>query len=124
MRYTRISTYEMTNGTFDELTGVVEKGILPTFANLPGFENFGLVDIGDHKVTSISIWETREAADKSALVAASWVRENISTRVRLLTEHVGSLALFHGVPVAASARRAAVLIFPSNNLNHDNCLLS
>ena len=41
MRYTRISTYEMTNGTFDELTGVVEKGILPTFANLPGFENFG-----------------------------------------------------------------------------------
>ena len=43
MRYTRISTYEMTNGTFDELTGIVEKGILPTFANLPGFENFGLV---------------------------------------------------------------------------------
>jgi len=101
MRYTRISTYEMTNGTFDELTGVVEKGILPTFANLPGFENFGLVDIGDHKVASISIWETREAADKSALVAASWVKENISTRVRLLTESVGSLALFHGVPVAA-----------------------
>jgi len=101
MRYTRISTYEMTNGTFDELTGVVGKGILPTFANLPGFENFGLVDIGDHKVASISIWETREAADKSALVAASWVKENISTRVRLLTEYVGSLALFHGVPVAA-----------------------
>jgi hypothetical protein len=101
MRYTRISTYEMTNGTFDELTGVAEKGILPTFANLPGFVNFGLADIGDHKVVSISIWETREAADKSALVAASWVKENISTRVRLLTEHVGSLALFHGVPVAA-----------------------
>jgi len=34
MRYTRISTYEMTNGTFDELTGIVEKGILPTFANM------------------------------------------------------------------------------------------
>ena len=101
MRYTRISTYEMTNGTFDELTGVVEKGILPTFANLPGFLNFGIADIGDHKVVSIGIWETREAADKSALVAASWVKENISTRVRLLTESVGSLALFHGVPVAA-----------------------
>jgi len=24
MRYTTLSTYEMTNGTFDELTGVVE----------------------------------------------------------------------------------------------------
>ena len=101
MRYTTISTYEMTNGTFDELTGVVEKGILPTFANLPGFLNFGIADMGDHKVVSISIWETREAAEKSALVAASWVKENISTRVRLLNDYVGSLALFHGVPVAA-----------------------
>jgi len=98
MRYTRISTYEMTNGTFDELTGVVEKGILPTFANLPGFLNFGIADIGDHKVVSISIWE---AAEKSALVAASWVKENISDRVRLVTGYVGNLALFHGAPVAA-----------------------
>jgi len=101
MRFTRISTYDMTKGTFDELTGIAEKGILPTFANLPGFLNFGLADIGDHKVVSISIWETREAAEKSALVAASWVKENISDRVRLVTGHVGNLALFHGVPVTA-----------------------
>ena len=101
MRYTTISTYEMTNGTFDELTGVVEKGILPTFEKLPGFLNFGIADIGDHKLASISIWETREAAEKSALVAASWVKENISDRVRLVTGYVGNLALFHGAPVAA-----------------------
>jgi hypothetical protein len=49
--------------TFDELTGIVEKGILPTFA--------------------------------------SWIEENISDRVRLVTGNVGALALFHGVPVAA-----------------------
>ena len=101
MRYTLISTYDMTKGTFGELTGIAEKGILPTFANLPGFLNFGLADIGDHKVVSISIWETREAAQNSALVAASWVKENISDRVRLVTDHVGNLALFHGVPVTA-----------------------
>ena len=63
--------------------------------------NYGLVDIGDHKVVSLSIWETREAAEKSALVAASWIKENISDRVRLLTSNVGPLALFRGVPVAA-----------------------
>ena len=101
MRYTRIATYDMTNGTFDELTGIAEKGILPTFEKLPGFQNFGLADIGDHKVVSISVWETREAAEKSVLVAESWVRENIADRVRLLTGYVGNLALFHGVPVAA-----------------------
>ena len=101
MRYTRISTYDMTSGTFDELTGIAEKGILPTLVKLPGFQNYGLADIGDHKVVSISVWDTREAAEKSALVAASWIRENISDRVRLVTGSVGNLALFHGAPVAA-----------------------
>lgn len=101
MTYTRISTYDMTKGTFDELTGMAEKGILPIFAKEPGFVNFGLADMGDHKVVSISIWETREAAQNSVVVAATWVRENISDRVRLVTGHVGNLALFHGAPVAA-----------------------
>ena len=101
MRYTRISTYDMTKGTFDELTGIAEKGILPTFEREHGFVNYGLVDIGDHKVVSISIWETREAAEKSALIAASWVKENLSDRVRLVTGHVGNLALFRGAPVSA-----------------------
>jgi heme-degrading monooxygenase HmoA len=101
MRYTRISTYDMTKGTFDELTEICERGVLPIFASKPGFLNFGLVDIGDHKVVSLSVWETREAAQNSSLVAASWVKENISDRVRLVTAYVGELALFHGAPVAA-----------------------
>ena len=101
MRYTRISTYELTNGTFDELTGIVEKGILPTFEREQGFVNYGLVDIGDRMAMAISIWDTREAAEKSVLIAASWVKENVSDRVRLVTSHVGNLALFHGAPVSA-----------------------
>jgi heme-degrading monooxygenase HmoA len=101
MRYTRLTTYDMTKGTFDELTEICEKGVLPIFAAQPGFVNFGLADIGNHKVVSISIWETREAAQNSALVAATWVKENISDRVRLVTGYVGNLALFHGAPVAA-----------------------
>jgi Antibiotic biosynthesis monooxygenase len=101
MNYTRITTYEITHGTFDEVTDLAAKGILPTFEKLPGFVNYGLADIGDRKAVSISVWETREAAEKSALVAASWVKENISDRVHMVTGYVGNLALFHGVPVAA-----------------------
>lgn len=101
MRYTRLSTYDLTKGNFDELTGIAEKGILPTFAKEPGFLNFGLVDAGNHKVVSISIWETREAAQKSANLAASWVMENIADRVRLVTTYIGDLALFRGLPVVA-----------------------
>ena len=101
MRYTRLATYEMTNGTFEELTGIVEKGLLPTFAREPGFVNYGLVDCGNRKVVSITIWETREMAQKSATTAATWVRENLGSRVRLLTTDIGDLALFRGIPVAA-----------------------
>jgi hypothetical protein len=101
MRYTSISTYDMTKGTFNELTELCEKGVLPIFAEKPGFVNFGLTDIGDHKVVSISIWDSREGAQNSALVAGNWVKENISDRVRLVTSYVGELALFHGAPVAA-----------------------
>ena len=101
MRYTRLSTYDLTKGDFNELTGMAEKGILPTFAKEPGFVNYGLVDAGDHKVVSISIWETREAAQKSEGMAASWIKENIGDRVRLVTTYVGDLALFRGLPVTA-----------------------
>jgi hypothetical protein len=52
-------------------------------------------------VLSISIWETREQALKSADMAATWVRQNIADRVRLVTTHIGDLVLFRGVPVVA-----------------------
>jgi hypothetical protein len=101
MQYTRLSTYDLTKGTFDELTGIVEKGILPTFVKEPGFVNYGLVDAGNNKVVAISIWETREEAQTSSGMAATWIRENIADRVRLLTTQIGNLSLFHGVPVSA-----------------------
>jgi len=101
MRNTRIATYDIIKGTFPELTGIVETGLLPMFAREPGFVDYGLVDIGNHKVVSISIWQTRDEAQKSATMAATWVKENLADRVRLATSHVGDLALFHGAPVAA-----------------------
>jgi len=101
MRYTRLSTYDLTKGSFAELTGMVEKGLLPTFVKEPGFVDYGLVDVGDHKVVSISIWETREQAHKSATMATTWVTANIADRVRPLTTQIGDLALFRGIPVAA-----------------------
>ncbi len=101
MRYTRLSTYEITSGTFDDLTGIVEKGMLPIFAREPGYVDYGLVDVGNHKVIAISIWETREEAQHSAAMAATWVKDNIADRVRLVTTQIGDLALFRGALVAA-----------------------
>lgn len=101
MSYIRLSTYDIVMGTFGELTETAEKGILPMFAAEPGFVNYGLVDAGNHKVVAISIWETREAAQNSASMAATWIKQHVSERVRLVTTTIGELALFRGAPVAA-----------------------
>ena len=101
MHYTRLSTYDLTKGTFPELTNVVEQGILPMFVKEPGFVDYGLVDAGDRKVVAISIWQTRDEAHKSAGMAANWIKDNIADRVRLVNTSVGDLALFRGVPFAA-----------------------
>jgi hypothetical protein len=101
MRYTRLATYDIVKGTFPELTGIAQTGILPLFQKEPGFVDYGLVDAGNNKLVSISIWETREEAQKSATMAASWVEENLADRIRLVNSYVGDLALYHGTPVAA-----------------------
>jgi heme-degrading monooxygenase HmoA len=101
MRYARLSTYDITKGTFPELTGIVGKGLLPTFSKVPGFIDHGLLDAGNNKVVAISIWETRDEAQKSVDMADTWVKANVADRVRLVSTSIGDLALFHGAPVAA-----------------------
>jgi hypothetical protein len=101
MRYTRLATYDMVKGTFPELVGMAEKGILPIFSKEHGFVDYGLIDAGLNKVVSISIWETREQAEKAVAVAQTWVKTNMADRIHLVTNTVGDLALFHGAPVAA-----------------------
>lgn len=101
MRYARFATYDVIKGNFSELVALAETGILPLLAQEPGFLNYGLIDAKHNKVVSISIWETREEAQKSATVAATWVKENLPGRVRMVTSYVGDLALFHGAPVAS-----------------------
>jgi len=100
-RHIRLAIYELVNGSFQELSGLAKNGMLPLFSNEPGFIEYGVADIGDRKVCSITIWETREQAEKSVSLASTWVRENISGRVKLVTSYVGELAFLHGAPVLA-----------------------
>ena len=100
-RHIRFAIYELTNGTFQEVAGLAKDGMLPLFSKEPGFIEYGVGDIGNRKVCSITIWETREQAEKSVSLASTWVRENLSGRVRLVTSYVGELAFLHGAPVLA-----------------------
>ena len=100
-KHIRLAIYDLTKGTVDEVAGLAQDGMLPIFSTQPGFIEYGVADVGSGKLASISVWETREQAEKSVGVASTWVRENISDRVKLLTTYVGDLAFLQGTPVHA-----------------------
>jgi hypothetical protein len=99
VKHIRLAIYDLTKGSFDEVAGITKNGMLPRISKEPGFIEYGVADLGDHKVASVTIWETREQADRSVIVAATWVKENISDRVKLLSSYVGDLAFLSGTPV-------------------------
>lgn len=97
MKHVRVATYEIKKGSFQEIADVAQTGMLRTFQEQPGFIRYGLADLGDKTCLSLSLWETRKDADSSVPVAANWVREHISDRVELRTNHVGDLAFYEGM---------------------------
>jgi heme-degrading monooxygenase HmoA len=99
MQHLRMATYEITNGTFQEIADTAKTGMLPKFQSQPGFVRFGLADLGEKKCLSLSVWETREQAQAASPVAASWVKEHSNDRVALKSDTVNDLAFFQGVKV-------------------------
>jgi len=96
MKHLRIATYEIKDGTFQDVAKVAEDGMLRTFRDQPGFIRYGLADLGDRKCVSLSLWETRKDAETAVPVAATWVRENLKDRVELKSNQVGDLAFYEG----------------------------
>jgi hypothetical protein len=98
MQHVRIATYELKDGSFQELADISRKGMLRTFQEQPGFIRYGIADLGDKKVVAVTLWETRKDADASVPVAEGWIREHVADRVDLKTTQIGDLAFFEGTP--------------------------
>jgi hypothetical protein len=98
MQHVRIATYEIRDGSFEELAKTAREGMLRTFQDQTGFIRYGIANLGDRKLVSLSLWETRKDADASVPVAERWVRENLANRVELKSTQIGDLAFFEGVP--------------------------
>lgn len=92
MRHVRIATYTITSGTFQEIADAAEAGVLPLFRSVPGFVSYGVADLGDDELLSMSIWETRAAAEQATGAVAEWVKDNLSDKVQLQSNRVGDLA--------------------------------
>jgi hypothetical protein len=98
MKHVRVSTYEILNGSFQEVADLAQRGMLPTYREQPGFVRYGLADLGNKIYLSLSLWERHKDADAAVPVVGTWVRENISDRVELRSNLIGDLAFFEGMP--------------------------
>jgi hypothetical protein len=58
-----------------ELTRKVDENLIPKLKELPGFSGYYLIEAGNGVMTSISLFDTSEQADKSSRIASNWVRD-------------------------------------------------
>jgi hypothetical protein len=98
MQHLRLATYEIKKGNFQDVAKSAENGMLRTFREQPGFVRYGVADVGDKTLVSISLWETRKHADAAVPVAATWVRENLGDQIEIRSNQIGDLAFFEGAP--------------------------
>lgn len=62
-------------GRSDEIVKQVDDTLVPLLSKLPGFGSYQLIDAGHGVMTSISCFDTKEQADESTRVSATWVRD-------------------------------------------------
>ena len=58
-----------------ELTRKVDEELIPKLKELPGFSGYYLIEAGNGVMTSVSLFDTAEQADKSSRIASNWVRD-------------------------------------------------
>jgi hypothetical protein len=98
MRHIRVATYGITKGTFEEVADRAKTGMLPKFQQQPGFLRYGVANVGDNTLLSISLWETHEQASDAAPMAATWVKNNMDGEIELHSSYVGDFAFYQGAP--------------------------
>jgi len=97
MEHIRVATYRLKSGaTFSEIADAAKGGLLDSFRLEPGFLRYEVADLGDGELISISLWESRGAAEHGVALAREWVAENLAERVELQSNRVGDVAFTAG----------------------------
>ena len=77
--YVSIRRYkEITSDGINEIIKRVEEGFVPIISAGAGFIGYKFIDAGDGVIVTISVFDTKIAAEESNKAAASWVKENMA----------------------------------------------
>jgi hypothetical protein len=76
--YAAIRRYTIQGTTAEEVARRAEDGIVPTLREVPGFLAYYIVGAAGDTVATVSVFETREAAEESTRLATDWVKRNLA----------------------------------------------
>ena len=94
--HVRIAIYKLTSGTVEEAVDLAKSGMLPIFQGQPGFIRYGVAQLEDGNVASVSAWETHEEAEAAVSAAAEFVQANMADRISLISNHIGDFFFDEG----------------------------
>ena len=98
-----IRRYNTHQGAAEKIVQRVREGFIPLISKLPGFVSYDVVRAADGTLLSVSVFETREAADESNRLASDWVHDNLASLIRTAPVILsGDLLLRHPAPPMAS----------------------
>ncbi len=59
-----------------EAARLIERDIVPRFSQIPGFEAYYVVDLGNDELATISVFKNRDAVEETTRIAREWAAEN------------------------------------------------
>jgi len=76
--YAAIRRYTYERGNLNEMSALVERSFLPAVSQIAGFVAYYVIDSGMGTLTTVTVFETRDGADKSVRLAAEWTAKNLA----------------------------------------------
>ena len=94
-RNVHITTFRLSSGSVAELVDLIIRpgNLADILRAADGFCSYDIVDIGDGRITSMSVWTSPAAAEAVRTPVAHWMRDNLVDRAEMTDMAIGPLAL-------------------------------
>ena len=111
--YASVRKYSVDADRVDELMHLVDEKFADRLEQMPGFVAYQAIDAGldrggEHRVFTVTICSDREAADRSAELAAEFVRDELEGEIEVerLEAATGSVSVNRAVSEVLEAEHA------------------
>jgi hypothetical protein len=81
-----VRKFRLARGSFGDVTQRVKDGFVPLLRDLPGFNEYYLLDGGQDTLISIRVFDSADQALASNEIAAEWMRDNVLQFVKGMPE--------------------------------------